>query len=76
MPFHKKMLKMIEKIELRYKKNKIAFYAVDVEQFKSLCKRYSVESIPTVVIFRDCCEVKKIEGLVMTAAFRNAFIDI
>lgn len=74
MPFHKKMLIMISKMEEKYKN--ISFFAVDVDYFKSITKRFNVESIPTVLIIENGKEIKKINGLVMTSAFKNIVADI
>jgi thioredoxin-like negative regulator of GroEL len=74
MPFHKKFLTMISKIEEKYKD--IPFYAIDVDQFSSQCKRFSVDSIPTVLILKGGKEIKRISGLVLTSAFKSAYADI
>lgn len=74
MPFHSKFLTMITKIEDKHKD--ISFSAIDVDAFKNQCKRFSIDSIPTVVILKDGKEIKRITGLVLTSAFRSAFADI
>lgn len=74
MPYHKKFLTMIGKMEEKYKD--IIFLAVDVDEFKNQCTRFSVDSIPTVLILKDGKEVKRIKGLTLTSAFRSAFADI
>ncbi len=74
MPYHSKFLTMIGKMEEKYKD--ISFYAVDVDTFSNQCKRFSVDSIPTVLILKDGKEAKRISGLVLTSAFRSAFADI
>lgn len=74
MPFHKKMLVMISKMEEKYKD--IEFIAIDVDSFKGLCKRFTIESIPSVLLMKDGVELKRITGLVLTSAFRSAFADI
>jgi thiol-disulfide isomerase/thioredoxin len=74
MPFHKKMNSMISKIEQKYKD--ISFCAIDVDLFKSLTKRFSVTSIPTVIILVNGIEKKRITGIVMTSAFKSMFADI
>jgi thioredoxin-like negative regulator of GroEL len=73
MPFHKKMTTMISKVE---NKNNIIFSAVDADNFKTLCKRFSIEAVPTVLALKDGYEKKRINGLVMTSAFKSAFVDI
>ena len=74
MPFHKKMTIMISKIEEKYKD--IAFYAIDTDHFKGLCKRYDIQEIPTVVIKKQGNEVKRVVGLTLTSAFKTVFNDI
>jgi thiol-disulfide isomerase/thioredoxin len=74
MPFHKKMVTMINKIEDKYKD--IRFVAIDVDYFKGLCKRFNVGSIPEVVVFSNGKELKRINGLVLTSAFKSIFADI
>ena len=74
MPYHKRMVTMISKIEEKY--NHILFIAIDVDHFKGLCKRFNVTSIPEVIITVNNKEVKRINGLVLTSAFRSAFSDI
>lgn len=74
LPFHKKMLTMIGKIEEKH--DEIIFTAIDTDYFKSLCKRFNVESIPVIIIFKNGKEIKRINGLVMTSALKSAFVDI
>lgn len=73
MHFHKKMMIMIEKVE---KKFNTAFYAIDADSFGSLCKRYGVDSIPTVIIYNQRKQVNRIDGLAMTSSFVKTFADI
>lgn len=74
MPYHKKMIIMIDKMEQKYKD--IKFLAIDVDHFKGLCKRFNIDSIPTVLIMNNGEELKRIEGMVLTSAFKSAFADI
>ena len=74
MPYHKKMIIMIKKMEEEFPD--FTYFAINVDQFKQLCKRFSVTEIPTVIIFTESKEQKRITGLPMTSAFRAAFIDI
>lgn len=73
-PFHNKFLTMIDKIETKY--SDILFTAIDVDHFNSQCKRFFVTSIPTLVIFKNGKEIKRIIGVVLTSAFKSAFADI
>lgn len=74
MPYHKKMMIMIDKIEKKYKN--ILFSAIDVDFFKNTCKRFSVTSVPSVIILLDGREVKRITGMILTSAFKSIFADI
>ena len=71
-PFHKKMLVMLNKMEERYP---IKYFAIDIDNFSSIVKRFSIECVPTVLIFNKK-ELKRIKGLVLTSAFRKAFSDV
>src|ERR1041385_2311779 len=74
MPFHKKMEIMISKIEEKYPQ--VTFLGIDIDSFKNTCKRFNIDSIPSVLIMVNGEEKKRITGLVMTSAFRSAFADI
>lgn len=74
MPYHKKFITMIGKMEEEYKE--LPFLAVDVDEFRNQCTRFSVDSIPTVLILKDGKEAKRINGLTLTSAFKSAFADI
>jgi len=74
MPYHSKFLTMISKMEEKHKE--VEFLAVDVDAFKNQCIRFTIDSIPTVLILKEGKEVKRINGLVLTSAFRSAFADI
>ena len=73
MPMHKKMITMINKVE---NKNNINFCIIDADNFKSLCKRFKIDSVPTVLALQDGHEIKRINGLILTSAFKSAFVDI
>lgn len=73
-PFHKKMLVMLSKMEERF--DSIQYDAIDVDHFKGLCKRFSINSVPTILILKNGKELKRITGLVLTSACRSAFADI
>jgi thiol-disulfide isomerase/thioredoxin len=73
-PFHKRMMTLIGKIEEKHPE--VKFYAIDVDHFKGLCKRFDVTSVPQIVTFVDNTETKRIEGLVLTSALKSAYADI
>lgn len=74
MPFHKKFITMISKMEEKHKD--MPFYAIDVDQFRSQCKRFDVDKIPSIVILKNGQEIKRITGLVLTSAFKSVYADI
>lgn len=72
---HKKMLIMIDKVEKKFEK--IKFYAIDTDSFKSACLRFKVNSLPTILVLGDGGqEIKRITGMPMTSAFKKVFADI
>jgi len=74
--FHKKMMIMIEKIELTHPD--IKFYGIDTDDFPQLVtSRFKVSSVPAVIITVDeGKEVKRIIGMPLTSAFKKLFNDI
>lgn len=74
MPGHKKMILMLSKMEEKYKN--INFFGIDVEFFKTLCRKFKIESVPTILLLKDNIEFKRINGLVLTSALKNFFTDI
>lgn len=74
MPYHNKFITMISKMEDKHKN--ISFFAIDVDAFPNQCKRFSVISIPEVVILQEGKEIKRVTGLVLTSAFSSVFTDI
>jgi thiol-disulfide isomerase/thioredoxin len=73
MPLHKKLLTMISSIEENYG---MAFYAIDVDYFENQCKRFSITSIPTILVLAQGSEIKRINGFVSTPVLTGIFVDI
>jgi thioredoxin family protein len=71
MVWHQKFLTMIHQQE----KN-LPFFAIDVDQFSSQCKRFMITSVPTVVILKDGKEINRISGSAISKVFKSAFADI
>jgi hypothetical protein len=74
MPFHAKMLNIINQIQEKYPQT--YFYALDANHFSGSCIRFSVGSVPALVVLKDTEEIKKIEGSVKTQEFIELFDDI
>lgn len=60
--FHKDIISVIEKLEVVHKN--INFLAVDVDYFKKMCNRFSIISIPTIIITQNDIEIKRYSGLI------------
>lgn len=73
MPYHNKYIIMLDKMKEKYQ---ILSYAIDIDQFANQCKRFMIDSIPTVVILQKGHEIKRISGLVSTIVFETTFADI
>lgn len=74
MPFHKKVINFIDKMEERYKQ--INYLAVNCEDFPTQCIRFSISVAPTLLIFKDGREIKRMESSVKKQDFIDAFADI
>jgi thioredoxin-like negative regulator of GroEL len=74
MTYHLKMLLMLDKAEQKHKD--MAFFAIDVDYFSSLIRRFNIESIPTVILIKDFKEVHRIKSLLPAADFTAVFDDI
>lgn len=70
---HKRMLKMIQKVENKYP---FTFYAINVDIFPEIPKKLNVESIPTVLYLKRKKIKKTINGLVLTSAFVHVFAQL
>lgn len=69
MPFHKKMVTILDKMEEKFKK--LTFLAIDVDYFKDLTYQYEVISIPEIVILDQGEAVKRANGVMLTSAVRS-----
>ena len=74
MPFHKKQLLMIEKIEEKFPN--ITFFGVDVDKFKGLVARFEIKSVPTFIIYSEGRLKKQLNGYLLTSAFVSAYTKI
>jgi thiol-disulfide isomerase/thioredoxin len=72
--FHQKMLIMLDKVEQKYRAH--AFFAIDIDYFNGLGKRFAIESLPTVIVFKDSKEVKRLVDTSTTSHFVAVFDDI
>lgn len=74
MPFQQLLQGMLEREQEKHRD--IAFFAIDVDYFSGLCKRFSVTSIPAIILLREGKEAKRLHGLVTAASFADVFADI
>lgn len=74
MPFYTRMLNILDKMEEKYKT--VNFYAIDVDNFKNLCIRFSIESVPQMLLFKQGKRKKDIKGIVLMSAVKHVFSDI
>jgi thiol-disulfide isomerase/thioredoxin len=74
MPFHQKMMIMLDKIENKYPD--IAFFAIDTDYFQGLIKRFNIVVLPTVIMFNKNKEVKRLGEILPTSEFVSFFDDI
>lgn len=67
-----KMLSPIIEDLARDNDGKAVVAKVDIDLSESLAIRFSVESVPTVIIFKDGAEVERIIGFSQKAKLQNA----
>lgn len=67
-----KMLSPIIEDLARDNDGKAVVAKVDIDLSESLAVRFSVESVPTVIIFKDGAEVDRIMGFSQKAKLQNA----
>lgn len=67
-----KMLSPIIEDLARDNEGKAVVGKVDIDLSESLAVRFSVESVPTVIIFKDGAEVERIIGFSQKAKLQNA----
>src|SRR6202162_1634928 len=67
MVFHGKIVAMIHAAETKHKE--VSFMAVDVGQFSSQCKRFSIDSVPTLIAMKNGKEIKRISNTFYTEMF-------
>jgi hypothetical protein len=73
-PFHRKMLLMLNKMEQKYPK--MSFFCIDTDYFNPVCRRFKVESLPEIVILKNRAQIKRISGVMATNEFNQIFADI
>jgi len=74
--FHHKISIMINKVQTVYPK--IKFYAIDIlaRSLTNLRARYDIRSIPTIIIFLNGKEIRRMLSLTTTKMFKSIFVDI
>lgn len=74
MPFYKRMMRVLNKMEEDYKD--FEFFAIDVDKFKNLCQRFSIQSVPSVLFIKNDKEYHRVVGITLMSAFKSACVDI
>lgn len=74
MPFHKKVMFMLDRIENKYPI--LSILAIDVDLFKNQCKRFKIDVVPTILILKDGKEYSRTIGITSTKVFDGIFDDI
>ena len=74
MPFHSRMTKMLNKMEEKYKN--ISFFAIDTDYFKSIVKRFEINSIPELIFLDNGKRLKRTNGLILTSALKSILNSI
>lgn len=74
MPFHAKLIHIINQLQFQYKQ--VTFHAIDTDQFIGSCIRFNITCVPTLVVLKNAKEISRLEGTVKTKDFTIIFNDI
>ncbi|OQY11344.1 MAG: thiol reductase thioredoxin [Desulfobacteraceae bacterium 4572_19] len=66
---------IIRKLESNYK-DRVSIYEIDIDGHRDLALKYMVQSIPTLIVFKDGQEVKKFVGLQSAAVLSKGLDEI
>jgi thioredoxin-like negative regulator of GroEL len=67
-PFHHKYLVMISQFE------HLPFFAIDLDAFPKQVKRFSIRSIPSILLLKGGKETARLEGKITASAFQSIFV--
>jgi thiol-disulfide isomerase/thioredoxin len=73
-PYNKKMITILSNSSQKY--NDINFIAIDADKFSSLCTRFNVTNVPNIIFLSNALEIKRIEGVVMSSAFKATLLNV
>ncbi len=62
----------LERVARQYA-GRVAVYRVDVDTDLAVAERFGVQSLPTVLVFRDGAEVERLDGRITEAQLQAAF---
>jgi thioredoxin 1 len=74
MAFNKKYIIMLDNFTDNLPN--ISLFAIDIDYFKGLCRRFDITNIPTVLIMKNGKEIKRIQGITHSQGFAAIFDDI
>ena len=70
----KMLTPIMENVKLKF--NNIKFENVDVDKDFEIAQKYSIRSVPTVIVEKDGVEVQRFAGLQSEMAYTNALNEI
>lgn len=62
----------LERVAWQYA-GRVPVYRVDVDTDLAVAERFGVQTLPTVLVFRDGTEVERLDGLITEAQLQRAF---
>lgn len=70
----KKMIPSITKMENEFPN--VKFLSVEIEQVPEIAQRFSIKSLPSLLLLQDGQEVKRFNGMTLMEPLRKAFRDL
>ena len=74
MAFNQEVLHIINDMERKIPN--IITFIIDVDYFKGMCKRFGINSIPSILLIENGKEIRRIEGITNLSKFSDLFNDI
>lgn len=68
------MAPIMEDISEKYKKS-YYFYQIDIDSAEDIAKKYNVEAVPTIIIFKDGEEIGRTSGYQEFEEFERFMLD-
>jgi len=75
MPFHKKMISMIENLSIKFPMIKYYFINASIIE-KSFLKRFDILEVPIILLFNNSIKLLEVKGVVLQSSIKHQFNNV